>query len=67
MLVSQAFAEHRPLVLTPDCVWLTIEQGFAHHVAENAETLRPRLVRHEGKQELVAAIDERAPVEKIFI
>ena len=56
--VSQAYAEHRPLVLTPDCFWLTIEQGFAHHVAENAETLRPRLVRHHGKQELAAAIQD---------
>jgi hypothetical protein len=27
--VGRAFAEHRPLVLSPDAVWLTIAQGLA--------------------------------------
>lgn len=56
--VSTAFAQHRPLTLSPDCIWLAIEQGFAHHVAENAEALRHRLVRHEGKRELTAKSSE---------
>jgi len=30
--VHCAFAQHRPLVLTPDAVWLTVAQGFAQHV-----------------------------------
>src|SRR5690349_947659 len=47
--VHVAFAEHRPLVLTPDAVWLTIAQGVAQHVRLNAEALRPRLVRHTGR------------------
>jgi hypothetical protein len=51
--VHLAFATHRPLVLSPDMVWLTLVQGFAHHVAANAEELRPRLVSHEGKKLLV--------------
>lgn len=51
--VHLAFASHRPLVLSPDMVWLTLVQGFAHHVAANAEELRPRLVSHEGKKTLV--------------
>jgi hypothetical protein len=29
--VSRAFAEHRPLVLSPDAVWLTIAHGVAQH------------------------------------
>ena len=33
-----------------------IEQGFAHHVAENAETLRHHLVRHDGRRELKVAV-----------
>ncbi len=40
---------------------MILEQGFTHHVSENAEVLRPRLVRHEGKVELsvgVAATDD---------
>lgn len=56
--VHIAFSEHRPLALSPDAIWLLIAQGFSHHVAENAESLRPRLVRHEGKRELkVDALD----------
>lgn len=50
--VHVAYAEHRPLVLTPDAVWLTIAQGLAHHVRLEAETLRPLLVAHEGCREL---------------
>jgi Domain of unknown function (DUF4419) len=56
--VATAFSQHRPLTLSPDCIWLVIEQGFAHHVAENAETLRYRLVRHTGRQELTAEVSE---------
>jgi hypothetical protein len=33
-----------------------IAQGFSHHVTANAETLRPRLVRLQGRRELVTAI-----------
>jgi hypothetical protein len=47
-----AFSQHRPLTLSPDAIWLVITQGFGHHVAENAEELRRRLVRHQGKHEL---------------
>ncbi|MCE9578127.1 MAG: DUF4419 domain-containing protein [Deltaproteobacteria bacterium] len=50
--VHRAFAEHRPLVLSPDVVWLTIAQGVAQHVRLHAEALRPRLVRHAGRKRL---------------
>jgi hypothetical protein len=50
--VHIAFSEHRPLSISPDCIWLTIVQGFGHHVQENAEALRSRIVRHDGKKEL---------------
>ncbi len=55
--VGRAFAEHRPLVLSPDAVWLTIAQGVAQHVRLNAKELRGRLVRHDGKQQLVLQRD----------
>ncbi|WP_437991049.1 DUF4419 domain-containing protein [Sorangium sp. So ce145] len=48
-----AFYLHHPLVLSPDAVWLCLAQGFAHHVALNAEALRGRFVRHQGKEKLV--------------
>jgi hypothetical protein len=47
--VQIAFSQHRPLVLSPDCVWLVIAEGFSHHVHEHAEAFRGRLVRHQGK------------------
>ncbi len=50
--IHLAFSQHRPLVLSPDSIWLTIVQGFGHHVHENAEALRDRIVSHEGKKDL---------------
>jgi hypothetical protein len=50
--VHAAFAQHRPLVLSPDAIWLTIVQGVAQHVRLHAETLRSRLVRHQGRSEI---------------
>ncbi len=56
--VATAFSEHRPLILSPDAIWLAIEQGFAHHVAKHADALRHRLVRHEGTRELMTEIHD---------
>lgn len=55
--VGKAFAEHRPLVLSPDAVWLTILQGLAQHIRLHAEQLRPRLVGHEGRERLEVVTD----------
>jgi hypothetical protein len=59
--VGRAFAEHRPLVLSPDAVWLTIAQGVAQHVRLHADTLRPRLVGHVGRQRLEVVWDGPLP------
>lgn len=56
--VHRAFAEHRPLVLTPDAVWLTIAMGFGRHVERHAEALRARFVRHEGRETLRLRVGE---------
>ena len=50
--VHIAFAEHRPLILSPDAVWLTIAQGLARHIRVNADSLRHKLVRHQNKKRL---------------
>jgi hypothetical protein len=44
-----AHADHRPLVLSPDMIWLTILQGFAQHIRNDPERFRDRLVSHSGK------------------
>ncbi|MDJ1184636.1 DUF4419 domain-containing protein [Roseofilum casamattae] len=61
--VHLAFSEHRPLLLTPDIIWLTIAQGFSHHINNHAEQFRDRFVSHSGKETLkieVLSIPETA-------
>ncbi|PYM26399.1 MAG: hypothetical protein DMD78_04310 [Candidatus Rokuibacteriota bacterium] len=55
---SLAFNDHRRLTLSPDAIWLLIAQGFANHVNANAETLRRRLVNHQGKLEIEVRRDD---------
>ena len=56
--VHAAFYEHHPLRLSPDVIWLTIVQGFANHVNQNAEELRSLFVSFEGKEEIVVSRPE---------
>lgn len=53
----QAYADHRPFVLSPDMIWLLISQGFARHIHTNAESLRNRFVGFEGKVSLIVRSD----------
>ena len=55
--MMQAFAYHRPVVLSPDMIWLLISQAFAHHINLNADELRDRIVEHEVKMLLTAVSD----------
>lgn len=50
--VHHAFSDHRPLVFSPDMIWICILQGFAIHVSNHSEKLRHLLVKHEGKEEI---------------
>lgn len=49
----QAYADHRPFVLSPDMIWLLISQGFARHVNANPEKLREYFGGFPGKLSLV--------------
>ena len=68
----QAYADHRPFVLSPDMIWLLISQGFARHVNANPENLRHHFVDFSGKATLVVVTkeikldDPQSPWEKIF-
>ena len=70
--VEAAFSDHRPLVLSPDHLWLLICQGFAQHVNAHAEALRSRLVSFTGTQTLVVIRDDfvkgamENPWEEVF-
>jgi hypothetical protein len=57
--VHLAFSGHRPLVFTPDALWLTIVQGVAQHVALDPETCRSVLVPHAETATIRIAVDDR--------
>lgn len=60
--IDRAFAEHRPLRITPDAVWACLAQSLATHVDQNAEVLRERLyLTHEGQLELEERRDDFMP------
>jgi len=56
--VHAAFYDHHPLILSPDIIWLTIAQGLANHVDQNAEALRHKFVGHEGQKEIIVSRPE---------
>ena len=44
------FSQHRPLVLSPDVIWITIAQGLALHINNHAKEMRHQFVSFEGKK-----------------
>ncbi|CAB9509798.1 expressed unknown protein [Seminavis robusta] len=52
MAMVTAFAQHLPLELSPDSIWVAITYAFAKHVDQNAGALRKNFVQHEGKKRL---------------
>ena len=50
--LTEAFAGHYSLILSPDIIWTVISQGFSHYVNLNPEAMRDRLVNHQGKMTL---------------
>ena len=55
----EAYADHRPIVLSPDIIWNLIAQGFCQYVNNKPEALRDRIVYHEkGKIKLTITTNE---------
>jgi len=52
-----AYDQHRPLIISPDMIWLMICQGFSIHVNLNAEKLRNSIVNHKGKHYIIVERD----------
>lgn len=55
----QAYADHRPFVLSPDIIWLLISQGFAQHINANQETMRHYFADFSGKLSLIVSADKK--------
>ena len=55
--LHHCFADHRPMVISPDMIWLMICQGLAQHIELHADSLRSKFVNFEGKKEIMARND----------
>jgi len=53
-----AYKDHRPIVLSPDMIWLLISQGFARNIDNNREALRHKLVDFEGQKVLTVIAND---------
>ena len=49
----RAFADHRPISLSPDLIWMLISQAFSHDVNAAPEKFRDKMVDFDGKMDLV--------------
>lgn len=47
-----AYYEERPIVITPDMIWLLICQGVSQHINLNHEKLRDKFVNFAGKKRI---------------
>jgi len=45
--VHLSYAQHRPLIISPDMIWLLICQGFAQHRAQNIEAFATDFEKEE--------------------
>lgn len=49
-MLMDAWRLHKPVVLSPDAVWLVIAQGLSYHINAHPEEYRDLLVQHQGKE-----------------
>ena len=56
--VHLAYANHLPLVLTPDMIWHLIASGVAMHVRKNPDRLRHKFVHHQGRETITVRRDD---------
>lgn len=44
------FAQHRPVVISPDMIWLMILQGFSKHIQLNSDSIQSSILNFTGKK-----------------
>ncbi len=55
--VEDAYDMHRPLILSPDIIWLTISQGFSIHLNKNFKKLAPKVFKKKKPKEIKFRVD----------
>ena len=48
-----AYTQHGDIYLEPDDIWIMISLFVSKYVDQNAEQLRHKFVKHEGKKDLI--------------
>lgn len=57
-MITEAYATHRPITLTPDVVWMAISQALSHQIYTNSDLYRDQLVDHQGVKQLILNVTE---------
>ena len=60
-----AHANHYPIRIKPDDIWLLIIQSFSNHINENAEELRDMFVNFSGKKDISIMYDNISFIEQV--
>ncbi|WP_375559456.1 DUF4419 domain-containing protein [Bernardetia sp. OM2101] len=55
--IHTSFDEHRPLVLSPDIIWLAITQGTSIHINENFKSLEKIIFKKNKSKKLIIRND----------
>lgn len=55
--IQQSYDDHRPLVLSPDVIWLAITQGVSIHINQNFKTLEKTIFKGEKPKKLIVRND----------
>lgn len=55
--IHDCYADHRPLIISPDAIWLLICQGFAIHLNTLPDSIRDTIYKSESKKILELRID----------
>jgi len=55
--LSLAYADHRPVILSPDIIWLTLIEGFSSHINRDPEKYRNLIVNFKDKKKLEILLD----------
>ncbi|MBO5932318.1 MAG: DUF4419 domain-containing protein, partial [Bacteroidaceae bacterium] len=54
--MREAYANHRPVVFSPDIIWTLISQGFANHINNNSKKYKDLLIKSDAEKTIVANI-----------
>ncbi len=54
--MREAYANHRPVVFSPDIIWTLISQGFANHINNNSNKYKDLLIKSDEEKTIVANI-----------